>query len=75
MTIPGPIFPLEFEVDFSDGSGEIVADLNLYYCETEAESLCLFDQVRLRLPLVVGDAEGSTAELTYDIPTPLLPGS
>ena len=75
VTIPGPIFPMQFSVDFEEGSGAIVADLNLYYCETEAQALCLFDQVRLQLPLVVGGAHGSIAGLTYEIPKPDLPNN
>jgi hypothetical protein len=73
VTIPDPTFPMQFEVSFFEGSGTVIADLNLYYCEVETESLCLFDQVRLHLPLVVGGANGSIAGLTYEIPKPDLP--
>jgi hypothetical protein len=73
VTIPDPTFPMQFEVSFSEGSGTVIADLNLYYCEVESESLCLFDQVRLHLPLVVGGANGSVAGFTYEIPKPDLP--
>jgi sugar lactone lactonase YvrE/thiol-disulfide isomerase/thioredoxin len=75
VTIPGPTFPLQFEVDYSEGSGIIIADLNLYYCVAETENLCLFDQVRLHLPLVVGGENGSVAGLTYEIPAPKLPNN
>ncbi len=75
VTIPGPTFPMQFSVDFAEGSGAIVADLNLYYCETKAEALCLFEQLRLRLPLEVGGEHGSVAGLTYEIPKPDLPNN
>ena len=75
VTVPGPTFPMQFEVSFSEGSGVIVADLNLYYCEIEAQALCLFDQVRLHLPLVVGGDNSSVVGLTYEIPTPDLPNN
>ena len=75
VTIPGPKFPLQFEVDFSEGSGAVIADLNLYYCEAETENLCLFDQVRLHLPLVVGGDTAPDARLTYKIPAPELPNN
>jgi len=75
VTIPGPTFPLQFEVDYSEGSGMIIADLNLYYCVAETENLCLFDQVRLHLPLMVGGENGSVAGLTYEIPAPELPNN
>jgi thiol-disulfide isomerase/thioredoxin len=70
VTIPGPTFPMEFEISFTEGSGALVADLNLYYCEAEAEELCLFDQVRLHLPLTVGGDAESVASLSYAIPEP-----
>ena len=75
VAIPGPTFPMQFEVDYSEGSGIIIADLNLYYCEAETENLCLFEQVRLHLPLVVGGENGSVAGLTYEIPAPELPNN
>ena len=75
VTIPDPTFPMQFSVDFEEGSGAIVADLNLYYCESETQALCLFDQVRLRLPLVVADEIGSVAGLMYEIPAPELPNN
>ena len=73
VTVPDPTFPMQFDVSFSEGSGALIADLNLYYCEVEAQALCLFDQVRLRLPLFVGGENGSVAGLTYEIPKPDLP--
>ena len=75
VKMPDPTFPMEFEVDFNEGSGALIADLNLYYCETHTQALCLFDQVRLRLPLVVGSEPGSAVGLTYEIPKPDLPNN
>jgi thiol-disulfide isomerase/thioredoxin/sugar lactone lactonase YvrE len=75
VTTPDPTFPMQFSVDFEEGSGAIVADLNLYYCESETQALCLFEQVRLRLPLEVGGEHGSVAGLTYKIPAPDLPNN
>ncbi|MFQ5941938.1 MAG: thioredoxin-like domain-containing protein [Anaerolineales bacterium] len=75
VTIPGPTFPMEFEVSFREGGGKLVADLNLYYCKAVAEELCLFDQVRLELPLVVGGELGSVAGLVYEIPKPDSPSN
>ena len=75
VTIPGPTFPMQFDVAFSEGSGVVIADLNLYYCESETENLCLFDQVRLHLPLMVGGGNESVAGLTYEIPAPEPPNN
>ncbi len=73
VTMPDPTFPMEFEVEFIEGSGALIVDLNLYFCGTETQALCLFDQVRLELPLVVGSGPGAAVGLTYQIPKPNLP--
>ena len=65
-------FPIELAADFSEGRGALIADLTLYYCEADKQTLCLIDQARLRLPLsVVKDAE-PVARLHYEIPTPAI---
>ncbi len=51
--------------------GELQADLVIYYCEAEAESLCLLEQVHLLLPFSVADGGESVAEMAYAVP--LLP--
>ena len=70
VTMPDPTFPMDFEVNFIGGNGTLIADLNLYYCEVEAQSLCIFDQVRLHLPLTVDGEAGSVVGLSYSIPEP-----
>ena len=66
-----PTFPLQVPAEL--GPGELQADLVIYYCEAEAESLCLLEQVRLVLPLEVTEGRASTAEMVYAVPLP--PGS
>jgi len=65
-------FPIELAADFTEGSGALIADLTLYYCEAEKETLCLIDQTRVRLPLSVVQGGERTARLHYEIPTPAI---
>ena len=74
-SVSGPVFPIEFQVEFVKGTGTIVADMALYYCEAETQNLCLFEQVRLNLPLKVGDGTRSVVELGYTISSPAIPNS
>lgn len=62
-----PSFPLQVPLTIN-GAGELQADLVIYYCEAEAESLCLLEQVRLRLPVEVGSSEALA--LAYVVPLP-----
>ncbi len=64
-----PSFPLQLPLAVS-GTGELQADLVIYYCEAAAESLCLLEQVRLILPLAVADGGVEAAQLKYAIPLP-----
>ncbi|MCB8979330.1 MAG: redoxin domain-containing protein [Ardenticatenaceae bacterium] len=62
-----PSFPLQVPLTVN-GAGELQADLVIYYCEAEAESLCLLEQVRLLLPIEVGS--GEALEMAYAVPLP-----
>ncbi len=73
LTVAEPMFPLEFDFAFAAGSGRLIADLTLYYCETDREQLCLIDQVRLALPIEVGNSGDDQASFEYQIPEPELP--
>jgi hypothetical protein len=63
-----PELPLEVEVVFGAGSGVLAADLTVYYCATGAEQLCLFDRVRLELPLAVDAGGAARATMRYAVP-------
>ncbi|WP_420632268.1 thioredoxin-like domain-containing protein [Candidatus Leptofilum sp.] len=66
-----PSFPQQIPVVFTAGAGELQADLVIYYCEAEAESLCLLEQVRLLLPLEVGESDATAvADMLHTIPLP-----
>lgn len=62
-----PSFPLQIPLTVN-GAGELQADLVIYYCEAEAESLCLLEQVRLLLPVEVGS--GEALAMVYGVPLP-----
>jgi DNA-binding beta-propeller fold protein YncE len=53
-SIVAPVFPLELEAEFTGGT--IAADLTIYYCEIEAQQLCLVEMVRIEamIDTVVG---------------------
>jgi DNA-binding beta-propeller fold protein YncE len=68
-----PRFPLELGVTFRGGEGTVAADMTLYYCEEDKESLCLIHQVRLEVPLVVEEGGAATLALDYAVPEPDLP--
>ena len=70
VQLVAPSFPLQIPLAFSSGEGELQADLVIYYCEAEAESLCLIEQVRLLLPIRVESDGDDVAEMEYMIPLP-----
>jgi sugar lactone lactonase YvrE len=55
-TITAPAFPLDLSATFAEGETGLTGDLVVYYCEEEAQQLCLIEQVRLTVPVAV---EGS----------------
>lgn len=65
-----PSFPLQIPLNFGSGTGEIQADLVIYYCEAVAESLCLIEQVRLLLPFEVAEGGEPAVEMAYAVPLP-----
>ena len=68
-----PALPLLFPVQFSAGNaaGQLQAEMVIYYCESEAESLCFIERVRLQMPVEVTSDGASTIEVEHEIPKPL----
>jgi DNA-binding beta-propeller fold protein YncE len=60
--ITGTKIPATVPVVLVEGSGVAAFDITLIYCEAVAASLCLIDQVRFEVPLVVGP-EGVSSQL------------
>ena len=48
--------PVAIDVDLTNGSSELTADVVLVYCRDDAESLCLIEQLRFRLAVTVDAA-------------------
>jgi DNA-binding beta-propeller fold protein YncE len=48
-----PKLPLTWNVDWSGGNGDLSLDLTLVYCESDKESVCLLERVRLEVPVTV----------------------
>ncbi len=68
--IVGPTFPIEIEATFAPGSGTLRADLWLVFCETTAQSICLFDRARIEVPIEVSGQGASTLEVAYEVLLP-----
>ncbi len=70
LTIVEPEFPLSFPATFNEGQAELTADLVIYYCETEAESLCFIERVRITIPIMVAAGGEGTLTVPYVIELP-----
>ena len=72
-SIVDPEFPMEVTASFAAGQGSVEADLWLVYCESDRESICLFDRVRIEIPLdVTPSAATNTVAVSYEIVPPEL---
>ena len=70
ISIAGVELPYQIDVEFQAGSGTIISDVNLFYCEAEKESLCLIEQLRFEVPLIVGNSGADAISLDYSISLP-----
>ena len=70
VSLANPELPYKLEVTFQEGSGVLISDVNLIYCEAETESLCLIEQLRFEVPVTVSDTGDSVLLLGYTIPQP-----
>ena len=67
-SIVSPQFPLTLLANLAAGS--VAADLTIYYCTTDAESLCFIERVRLEANIIVEAGASSTVELEHAIADP-----
>jgi thiol-disulfide isomerase/thioredoxin len=70
QTIVEPSFPLSFPATFAEGQSQLTADLVVYYCEAEAQELCLIERVRVTAPLTVEAGGADTAVVSHVIELP-----
>jgi DNA-binding beta-propeller fold protein YncE len=68
--IVDPVFPLSFDARVEPGASMLVGDLSIIYCDVEAQSICLFEQVRVRVPLRVGEGGGNEIAVRHEIVLP-----
>jgi thiol-disulfide isomerase/thioredoxin len=58
-----PKFPLEIPIEALKGESAVTIDAVLYFCQDEAQQLCLVDSVRIELPLEVKDGAPRQAQV------------
>lgn len=68
--IVGPEFPIDKELTFSEGIGRLSGDLTLYYCESEKDTFCLIERVRIILPLLVDQGGADAVHILYEVLLP-----
>ena len=69
LRVANPSLPLRFDATFPAGAATLAAELVVYYCESEAASLCLIEQVRVLLVEGVAGAPDQVM-VTYAVPPP-----
>jgi DNA-binding beta-propeller fold protein YncE len=67
-----PTFPVTVPVEFFGGTGEVIADMAVYYCTDATEGICLIEQVRFVVPVTVVDGGAAEVRLPYEIVAPEL---
>lgn len=69
--LTGTALPASIPLELSEGSGTVVLDVTLIYCQSEATSLCLIDRARFEMPMDIGPS-GPSTQLTVNrvIPEP-----
>ena len=65
LVIAGPKFPLSVPATFSEGSGKLLIEVNLVYCESVNETLCLLERKVIEVPYRVRKGEPSVLEARY----------
>ena len=69
-TIAPPAFPLRIDLAAGQGKADVTAEFTLYYCATESESVCLFKEVRVVVPVEVAEGGATEATVGYALPAP-----
>ncbi|MFA9407013.1 MAG: hypothetical protein ACERKX_14470, partial [Anaerolineales bacterium] len=72
IDLTGAEFPLSFEVGFGPGADTLTAELSLYYCENDKESLCFYEPVLFNIPVLIGSEGDDEIVLEYALPVPAI---
>lgn len=65
-----PVFPLTIPVEFHEGEGALRGDLVIYFCDSDSQSLCLIERVRITAPIVVTDSGDDDIAINHTILAP-----
>lgn len=70
QSIDRPDYPLvlDFPLAADPGTGTIVVEIEMYYCQEEATSLCLIRQVQLRQPVTASEYGSPELAVSYEPP-------
>lgn len=69
-SLTGVTFPVRYPVRFVQGQGTLTADIDLFWCANDAESLCFIEQLRLVAPMEVGESGGAELVLRHTVSLP-----
>ena len=61
-------FPVDIPVTAKDGMSDLTLNAVIYYC-ADGSSVCMFDNVRLNVPLTVNNTGNETLPLTIQAKT------
>lgn len=70
ISVANPAFPLAVEATFAVGQARLLGDVAIVYCQAITQDICLFDEVRLELPVQVAETGPSAIDLTYEVALP-----
>jgi DNA-binding beta-propeller fold protein YncE len=70
LSLTGAKFPVTVPVEFATGSGAVTADLTVIYCRETTQSLCLIQQLRFVVPVMVSSGATGSVALEYTIEAP-----
>ncbi len=68
-SVINPSFPRVFDIEVNMG-GDLIGDLSVVYCDIEAEAVCLFEQVRVIVPLIVSPTGDPVIAVRHTIALP-----
>jgi sugar lactone lactonase YvrE len=70
QSIVAPQLPISVPATFAAGASSLTGDLVIYYCEQEAQALCLIERVRLTVPVTVEPGGARVLVVEHTIPDP-----
>ncbi len=75
VVIVQPKMPLTLPVTLTEGTTELNADADVYYCDAINDTLCYVTRLHFTLPITVAAGGASTVKLEYTVIPPKTPNS